>query len=312
MIEIVPFDGTFLEQAEALFRAEWEREARTAAALAWRSPENRLRQLCGAPYGKLALLDGKPAGYLLFYEPWDGFFGRVRGTFSPLGGSAVTPGSDDLRGKILSRLTEAAMEDMARDGVFSLGISRFAHDEAAGRALVLGGFGIRCSDAITYLADVPEAPMPEGFSFEELPEDEFGRIRELHRALDRHLNRSPIFLTLSREDDWCETGGKRVFAALRNGEPAGFIAVRDECETFFTEGMPNICGMYVLPEHRGTGLAAALLSGLCRTLEREGETRLAVDCETLNPTALRFWGKYFTPFTYSYARRLDERCRDVE
>ena len=34
----------------------------------------------------------------------------------------------------------------------------------------------------------------------------------------------------------------------------------------------------------------------------------AVDCETLNPTALRFRGKYFVPFTYSFCRRIDERC----
>ena len=34
---------------------------------------------------------------------------------------------------------------------------------------------------------------------------------------------------------------------------------------------------------------------------------IGVDCETLNPTALRFWNKYFDSYTYSYARRIDER-----
>ena len=33
------------------------------------------------------------------------------------------------------------------------------------------------------------------------------------------------------------------------------------------------------------------------------------DCETLNPTALNFWGKYFDPYTYSFARRIDERIK---
>lgn len=37
-----------------------------------------------------------------------------------------------------------------------------------------------------------------------------------------------------------------------------------------------------------------------------------VDCETLNPTALRFWRKYFRPYTYSYIRRLDERVQGWE
>ena len=29
--------------------------------------------------------------------------------------------------------------------------------------------------------------------------------------------------------------------------------------------------------------------------------------ETLNPTALNFWGKHFDHYTYSFARRIDER-----
>ncbi len=31
------------------------------------------------------------------------------------------------------------------------------------------------------------------------------------------------------------------------------------------------------------------------------------DCEILNSTALKFWGKYFVNYTYSFARRIDER-----
>ncbi len=46
--------------------------------------------------------------------------------------------------------------------------------------------------------------------------------------------------------------------------------------------------------------------------EAEGKTYLGVDCETLNPTALRFWGKYFDNYTYSYIRRLDERVVGYE
>lgn len=34
---------------------------------------------------------------------------------------------------------------------------------------------------------------------------------------------------------------------------------------------------------------------------------MGVDYETLNPTALNFWTKYFKPCTYFFARRIDER-----
>lgn len=42
-------------------------------------------------------------------------------------------------------------------------------------------------------------------------------------------------------------------------------------------------------------------------LKAEGVTHLGVDCETMNPTALRFWTKSFLPYTYSFARRIDEK-----
>ena len=46
--------------------------------------------------------------------------------------------------------------------------------------------------------------------------------------------------------------------------------------------------------------------------ENEGKEYLGVDYETLNPTALRFWDKYFQNYTYSYVRRIDERLADYK
>ena len=82
-----------------------------------------------------------------------------------------------------------------------------------------------------------------------------------------------------------------------------------EAETFVTEepNISNICGAYVDPEYRGTGVADMLLEYVCEVCEKEGMEYLGVDCETLNPTALRFWRKYFSNYTYGYSRRIDER-----
>ncbi|MBQ8597688.1 MAG: hypothetical protein IJ409_07870, partial [Lachnospiraceae bacterium] len=56
----------------------------------------------------------------------------------------------------------------------------------------------------------------------------------------------------------------------------------------------------------------AILSYICETYRLEGYQLLGEDCETLNPTALRFWTKYFIPYTYSYIRRFDERIAGYE
>ena len=87
------------------------------------------------------------------------------------------------------------------------------------------------------------------------------------------------------------------------------MALDDVGETFFSEhpSISNICGAYVEKNYRKYGVAQQLLEYLCQICESEGKTYLGVDCETMNPTALRFWGKYFENYTYSYARRIDER-----
>lgn len=101
----------------------------------------------------------------------------------------------------------------------------------------------------------------------------------------------------------------RIFAARAEGKVVGFISVDEEGENFITEyeGMKNICGAYFDEAYRGHGIAQCLLKFICDTLKAEGVTHVGVDCETMNPTALRFWEKYFTPYTYSFARRFDER-----
>ena len=64
--------------------------------------------------------------------------------------------------------------------------------------------------------------------------------------------------------------------------------------------------------YRGQNIAAKILAYLCETYQKEGYPIIGVDCETLNPTALHFWGKYFSPYTYTYIRRFDERAKDYE
>lgn len=46
-------------------------------------------------------------------------------------------------------------------------------------------------------------------------------------------------------------------------------------------------------------------------LEKEGYTRLGVDFESINPTADRFWSKYFAAYTQGVVRRIDERIGRV-
>ena len=269
-----------------------------------------LHWLSSQPFGNAALCDGKLVGYLVFAGPWDGFFGDVKGVFSPLGGSAFSYEYQN-RGRLASMLFASVSEDFVKQAVYSCALSRYAHDEETTRSFMLNGFGIRCSDAVRKITGFALSHYPGSIHFVELPSEEFERIRKLRNGLVKHLERAPIFYPtdMERYEQWFMKGDLRVFAAEKDGEIIGFISLEDDAENFITEHatMKNICGAYFDENHRGTGMAQALLAFIVDTLKTEGVTHLGVDCETLNPTALNFWGKYFETYTYSFARRIDER-----
>lgn len=91
-----------------------------------------------------------------------------------------------------------------------------------------------------------------------------------------------------------------------------YIDVSDEGETFITEDscMMNINGAYCIPEYRGSGAMKKLLNRVICILKEEGYSLLGVDYESFNPNALRFWRKYFSPYTRSVVRRVDECFQD--
>ncbi len=71
----------------------------------------------------------------------------------------------------------------------------------------------------------------------------------------------------------------------------------------------NICGAYLYPAHRGQGIYKTLLSYALGELKKDSYVRCGVNFESINPAADAFWMKYFTPYTYSVTRRIDERIR---
>lgn len=268
-------------------------------------------------FGKAAVCDGKLVGYLLFAGPWDGFHGTGKGVFSPLGGSAFSYEYKN-REKLASMLFASVAQDFVRDGIFSCALSRYAHDEEIAKSFVFNGFGIRCMDAVREIGKNELTVMSEDVTFGELPRERFAEVEQLQRGLHGHLLKAPTFFPLPQGSfeawfkEWTEKKTMRIFVAKEGDKTIGFLSIDDEGENFVTEynAMKNICGAYFSEEYRGLGIAQSLLAFVNQTLQNEGITYLGVDCETMNPTAFHFWNKYFIPYTYSFARRMDERVSE--
>jgi len=199
---------------------------------------------------------------------------------------------------------QAAAQKWVNAGALAHAITLYAHDEAAKQAWFTYGFGMRCIDAIKLIE--PGTVAPEG-DFFELPQERFGEAKALRVALHRHMGISPYFLNRRMTPDNEEDA--RFFVARQDGKLAAHLKIRDTGETFASHApdMMHICGVYALPETRGTGLYANLLRYVEATLAQEGYARLGVDYESFNPTALYFYPKHFTVYTNSLVRRIDER-----
>ena len=102
---------------------------------------------------------------------------------------------------------------------------------------------------------------------------------------------------------------KDVVVAILDEKPIGYMAITTGGENFLTENdeIYSICGAYAKKEYRSLKIANMLLDQIIEICKRDNKTYLGVDCETINPTALRFWGKHFTNYTYFFHRRIDER-----
>ena len=307
---IKDFEPAFISDAEKILKEEYSAEKKKVPSLPEESPAGLLNWLSTKKYKKAAFCGGRLVGYMMFADVWDGFFGLCKGSFSPLGGSAVSFELGAEREKVMSLLFEGISNEMVRDGIYSLALARFAHDTEANNSLILNGFGIRCSDAMATIESIPEFTMPAKLEFKEVPFGSFGIFKNLKMKLVHHLENGPVFFPsdLSDFDQWFEDDNKRWFGAFCKEEPVGFISCKKgDGENYLCDNIHNICGMYVNEEYRKDGVGRALVSCLSKILEKEDAEFLGVDYETLNPTALRFWTKFFSPYTYSFHRRIDER-----
>jgi GNAT superfamily N-acetyltransferase len=269
-----------------------------------------LEEILKAGPGAAARQDGELAGFLI---PWatPSFRGSPT-VFSPEWANGAEPAQS-------ARIYEAMYTHLASrwvdEGYTHHIISLFAHDQAGHDALHWLGFGMRAADAVRDPAPPHAAGAAEGGAGVEVrraaPED-VETVMAMEAALTHHLAASPTFLTGSQpwtRDECVDVLSDPDYAlwlARRAGKAAGYLLsgpASDDASTIIRDaGTMSITGAYTYPEARGTGIATALLAHALAWAREAGYTRCAVDFEPMNPTARRFWLRYFKPVTYALSR----------
>lgn len=319
-MNITDFTHNHIEEATTLAKANYEDERQFVTVLPTVDTLPDLTPFADNCLGVAAFENGKMFGFLCCYSPCDNAFGttRVKGTFSPIHAHGTVYENREM---IYKRLYQSAAEKWVKNEILSHAIGLYAHDIQAIKSFFVNGFGLRCIDAIRPMEEI-ECLALSDFSFYELERDRQIDILPLNNLLVTHLSRSPIFMSFPQFDkqslqNKLDEQHSRCFAAYKEDEMVAYIVayikIKDSGENFACDdkSMQNICGAFCLPEYRGMGVYQNLLNFLITTLKVEGYTRLGVDFESFNPTAYGFWLKYFTAYTNSVVRRIDERILEV-
>lgn len=311
-MDIFNFERHHINEAATLALTNYYDERRFVQDLPQECDIPDLNSYAENGLGVAAFEGGKMIGFLCCCEPFDNAFRAtdVRGIFSPMGANAAV---FENRSNIYAAMYQAAGTKWVQSGAVSHAICIYAHDEMLQQQFFRYGFGLRCLDAIRPMEWIGCKPCAD-YEFAELPKTECHSIYPLHLALNRHYCESPFFMNRKSEtqEEFLISSMPeeiRYFVAKQNGKICAFLRISASGETFVATGnhYRHITGAYCLPEHRGKDVYQNLLNFAISTLKGEGYTRLGVNFESFNPTGRGFWLKYFTAYTNSVVRRIDER-----
>lgn len=308
-MRIVDFDAVHVEQAMTIALQNYETERKFLPTLPEMESMPDLTPYAQNNLGVAAFEGDDMVGFLCSVSPFENAFGSTgaTGVFSPMGASGAIGGD---RAKTYAQLYQTAGEKWVKAGASSHAICLYAHDREANEQFYRYGFGMRCVDAIRDMSEVV-ARSCDGYEFAEVASHKLAEVRPLDNLLHRHMLESPCFMVkpdIIEEEFVIAVEGFRFFVAHKDGEIVAFLCAGNAGETFLCDlpGYIHANGAYCLPEHRGKGLLQNLLQMMVKSLKADEYTHLGVDFESINPPAYGFWLKYFSAYTNSVVRRIDE------
>jgi GNAT superfamily N-acetyltransferase len=274
--------------------------------------ESLLRRAIAAGPAVAAVRYGELAGYMAgFAVP------RLRG----VGVGTHLPewahgAREDGRAETYEALYAAISARWAETGHLSHFVSVLAGDPELEESLIWLGFGLCVAEAIRDLRPVP-ARLPVGVTVRQAAITDLEALGPLADAHEAYYPAAPTFLFRGGDDArakmevWLRTPAESVWVAESEGRLVSFIYMRpphgDVCRALREPGTIAIGGAFTVPEARGRGAASALLAAIVEWARRAGFERIAVDFETANPLARRFWLRHFSPICLTFERHLDDR-----
>ena len=313
-MEMVPFEPE-LDSAAAQLVADRVGAARRTNPLipaGWATADpyrSELEAIHRRGSGVALLHAGRMVGFMAAFEVRRG----QTWTYTPEWGWAAeaVPAAGLSRHIVVQELYASAAARWVEAGLRAHFLAVLAGDRAALRALTWVGFGHGTLDGLRDLAAITPTPgvVVRGADRADAP-----MLSELEDGLRAHLAGSPVFLalgparTLADQRKRIAASDAAVLLAEVDGRVVGHVLVgpsSDDAATIVRDrATASISGAFVRPEHRRAGVADTLLSAAIEWARERGYERMAVDFETANLLASRFWTRSFRAVTITLARRV--------
>lgn len=199
-----------------------------------------------------------------------------------------------------------------QDNRTSHAITLSTHDKEVIKVWEMLGFGKRCVDAIV---DLSKVIVNDKNDIRLLNGEQIEEVMPLAIELKKHFSSNPIFIPTTTDGlqdellEWFKEDDHYLFGAYDGEKLIGYMRIEPEGESYVSKAtdVMNITAAYTLPEYRGKGIGQQLLNALFCWLIDNNYKYCGVDFETFNIVGAKFWFEYFTPYTFSYTRRVDER-----
>jgi GNAT superfamily N-acetyltransferase len=269
----------------------------------------RLKKLIAEETGAVARANGKIIGFITGYKINE-FWGDCRGIYCPDYGHGVM---GDNRKKVYQKLYKYSANEWVEGGFTHHALTVYAHDKETIDTFSWLGFGLRCVDAMRENAAIEKNNTE--VSIKKVGKEGISKIVNLQNKLRNYLTKSPVFIPVEKEapekylDNWLTNNNRHLWVADKDKEAVGFMKIEPEGERFITEleEVMNITGAYVKEEYRQSRIGASLLGDIQKWLLDNDYNLCGVDYESFNLSGSNFWDNFFTPYTYSLVRRIDER-----
>ncbi|KAB3532838.1 GNAT family N-acetyltransferase [Alkaliphilus serpentinus] len=312
-IEFDSLREEYIDSALALVLDAYEEERRAIPYL----PEGKelkdilyppISRLFSKGTGAVALHNGRLIGFIAAYE-LQRLWGWCKGVYCPLFGHGAIK---EDRSKIYQELYKYAAEKWVEKQLTSHAITLHTHDKETIDTWFWLGFGNRCVDSIRKTSTI-NSQESEGIIIKKIGMDSLYEIVEVEKALNLYLRKSPMFMHREEEDplenltEWLKEENHHLWAAYKEGKVVGHMQIQPDGESFITlhPTVMNITGAYVLDSERGSGIASLLLDTIQKWQLDNGYSLCGVDFESFNLDGSKFWNRYFTPYTFSLARRIE-------